>query len=292
MFLQEVRQQTHSVEQMCQAYIEAMESVKRSILEFTQEEQLQGQTYDSAKAYFQQTYIPLADGIILLSEAVQRAHQQLPERYVMEVDTNDLESDILQAQLDRIESFITSMESLHNANPLLYMHSASIVSTFRQTQTKIQEKLNRLITFDSTSVRIFAEIDQIAADVHAGLMQVHGGGAWNASARKFQTNQMDLSWSNNIQDKKINGDLESLEQTDNHLNEEHKEVLIKLAREYPEADVPTNLIQYIQGNEDNPLVQAEPDDLHATIEQAKSGEVQLNEFVYRLFNNEGTDSIA
>src|SRR5690625_7992027 len=106
---------------MCYAYVEAMEIIKESIIEFTQEQSLQGKTYDSAKAYFKQTYIPLDDCVILLCEAVQRAHEELPKRYIAEVDSNHMESDVLQAQLERIESLIRFMYSLHSANTHLYL---------------------------------------------------------------------------------------------------------------------------------------------------------------------------
>ncbi|MFA8439867.1 T7SS effector LXG polymorphic toxin [Pueribacillus sp. YX66] len=86
MFLPEVQQQTESVEKLCQSYISGMEEVKKSIAAFSMEFRLKGKTYDSAKTYFAKTYLPLAEGIILLSEAVIRAHQQLPERYITEVD--------------------------------------------------------------------------------------------------------------------------------------------------------------------------------------------------------------
>ncbi len=291
-FLQEIRQQTYTVEQMCYAYIEAMEIIKESIIEFTQEQSLQGKTYDSAKAYFKHTYIPLADGVILLCEAVQRAHEQLPERYIAEVDSNDLESDVLQAQLERIESFILSMESLHDANPLLYLHSESIVSTFRETQIKIKEKLNRLIAFDAGSVEIFAEIDQIAEDVQAGLMQVHSGKAWNSATKHFSTNHLNMSWANNIHEKQLDIKVEQMLQQETELNEENKQALLEMANEHPNADVPTRLISYIQGNENHESLQGSSEEVQTVLNQAKSGDIQLNHFMESIFQNEGTDSMT
>ncbi|MFD2130663.1 T7SS effector LXG polymorphic toxin [Pseudogracilibacillus auburnensis] len=76
MILPEVNKQTSSVEQMCYSYISSMELIKESINAFIIETGLKGKTYDSAKAYFAKTYIPLADGIILLSEAMIESHRQ------------------------------------------------------------------------------------------------------------------------------------------------------------------------------------------------------------------------
>lgn len=65
MFLSEVQQQTASVLKMCRSYIKEMENVEKSIRELALEPELKGKTYHSAKQYFNRTYIPLADGIIL-----------------------------------------------------------------------------------------------------------------------------------------------------------------------------------------------------------------------------------
>lgn len=292
MFLQEIKQQSYTVEQMCHSYIEAMEIIKDSIIAFTQEQSLQGKTYDSAKAYFKETYIPLADGIILLSEAVKKAHQQLPEQYIAEVDSNDLESDVLQAQLERIESFILSMESLHEANPLLYLHSESITSSFRETQMKIQEKLNRLITFDTSSVGIFAAIDQLANDVQAGLMQVHSGKAWSASSKTFSVNNLNMSWANNIHKLQVQAKMEEMFQQEGELNERNKETLLGMAQAHPNVEVPTRLISYIQEHDSHPLLQAEPAEVQAVLHDAKSGDIYLNHFMKSIFKNEGTDAIT
>jgi len=292
MFLQEVKQQSHTVEQMCHSYIEAMEIIKDSIIAFTQEQTLQGKTYDSAKAYFKETYIPLADGIILLSEAVKRAHQQLPEQYIAEVDSNDLESDVLQAHLERIESFILSMDSLHEANPLLYLHSESIASSFRETQMKIQEKLNRLITFDTSSVGIFAAIDQLANDVQAGLMQVHSGKAWSASSKTFSVSNLNMSWAKNIHKLQLHTEMEEMFQQEVELNEHNKAALLSMAQAHPDVEVPTRLISYIQENENHPLLQAEPEEVQTVLHEAKTGDIHLSYFMESIFKNEGTDAIT
>lgn len=62
--LGEVHTQTQSMNAMCIATIQGMEQAINSIDAFVGDAVLQGQTYDSAKAFFAQTYRPLAQGII------------------------------------------------------------------------------------------------------------------------------------------------------------------------------------------------------------------------------------
>lgn len=290
MILKEVQQQTYSIDRMCTSYIRAMESVKKVVFDFVAEERLQGDIYDAAKIYFKQIYIPLAEGIILLSEAVKNAQQTFIERYMLEVDDNDLDADVLQSQWQRIKSHIASMESLHNANPHLYMDSTSIVSTFRLIQIKIEDKLRRLHSFDTTSPNIFSEADLIAADVKAGLTQLHHEQARNTKAKSFQTDHLDMTWADNIQRKKFSRDVNAIVQQHTHVDERTSEALLTLAKDYPDMDVPKNLVQYVQKNEDSPLIQIGTTMLHEVLEQAKSKEMLLLEFINVLFHHKGKGS--
>ena len=130
MILPEVNQQTSSVEQMCHSYISSMGLIKVSINAFISETGLKGKTYDSAKVYFSNTYIPLADGIILLSEAMIEAHQQFAQKYIDEVDTNSLDSDILHDQIQRVENMIQSMKSAELGLPVVNFAITGVISTF------------------------------------------------------------------------------------------------------------------------------------------------------------------
>lgn len=68
MYLGEVQAQTESMNSLCNATIQGMEQIIHSIDAFALDAVLQGQTYSSAKAYFLQTFRPLAQGIIYLCE--------------------------------------------------------------------------------------------------------------------------------------------------------------------------------------------------------------------------------
>lgn len=194
MVLPEVHAQTASIKAMCSAQIESMEAVKKSIYGFILEPGLRGMTYDSAKNYFKDAYIPLANGLILLSEAIMKANEAFPEKYVAEVDTNSLYTDVLEQQIQRLNFLAQSLENLQIANPLIDSTTQAMARNLRQLQLEIQRKLEKLMTFNHTSVQVFSEIEAIYADVQKGLREVSSGKAWNAGTGTFLTSRLDLSW--------------------------------------------------------------------------------------------------
>lgn len=238
MFLPEVQQQTESVEALCKSYISGMEEVKRNIGSFAMEFRLRGRTYESAKTYFTKTYIPLADGIILLSEAIIRAHQQFPDRYVEEVDSNSLQSSELEAQILRIESSIQSLKAVQKAMPLTILSTAGAIAGLRFMQSKVKDKLQRLITFDGSSPNIFSEIDQLLSDVETGLAEVSSGRAWSAANGSFDTDKLDMAWAENIKEKKFVSDLEKeVNPVLKELDSESQQALKKEYKKYKNGEM-------------------------------------------------------
>lgn len=57
---------------ICIEIIQSMEQTKSSIIAFLQALLLQEKTYNSAKVYMTNTYLPLAQGIIYLGEEIIR----------------------------------------------------------------------------------------------------------------------------------------------------------------------------------------------------------------------------
>ncbi len=81
MYLGEVRAQTQSMNALCVATIQGMEQAINSIDAFVFDAVLQGQTYDSAKTFFAQTFRPLAQGIIYLCEELIRQNDKIITAY-------------------------------------------------------------------------------------------------------------------------------------------------------------------------------------------------------------------
>ncbi|HDX9669078.1 TPA: hypothetical protein ROY24_002085 [Bacillus cereus] len=97
MYLGEVQAQTESMNAFCNATIQGMEQIIHSIDAFALDTVLQGQTYSSAKAYFLQTFRPLAQGIIYLCEELIRQNDAFPRDFQSQVASTDvIEQEILE----------------------------------------------------------------------------------------------------------------------------------------------------------------------------------------------------
>ncbi|MBC6311006.1 hypothetical protein HCJ66_15880, partial [Listeria sp. FSL L7-1582] len=184
MFLESADEQAAAIQSMCQARISEMEKVKEVIAQFTAETALKGQAYDSAKQYFEATYVPLANGFILLAEALQKAAKQLAEEYRAEVDGNSLHEDALRNQIrqlgDLIEEsdmcFAPSSTALAgtgiSANPFLPF--------YEDQKREIQEKLDKLMAYNGRSATLFTEVESLMTSVETGLREVGSGKGFNA----------------------------------------------------------------------------------------------------------------
>lgn len=198
MFLPEVNQQTLSVKQMCRSYIESMEIIKVSINNFVNEPELTGLAYNSAKQYFSTVYIPLAEGIILLSEEIIKAHERFPEKYTSEVDSNSLQSHLLEHQIQQLNQRIHTLQDVQSGYPIINVPLSGIITGLLFLRSKLNEKLQKLMAFHHTSTNIFSEVDHILLDVEAGLREVSSGRAWNAATGRFDTRQLNLGWSDRL----------------------------------------------------------------------------------------------
>ena len=257
MILPEVNQQTSSVEQMCRSYISSMRLIKVSINAFISETGLKGKTYDSAKEYFSNTYIPLADGIILLSEAMIEAHQQFPQKYIDEVDSNSLDSDILHDQIQRVENMIQSMKSAELGLPVVNLAITGVISTLRFMQSKMKDKLQRLVAFHGSSSQIFSTIEQVLSSVETGLAEISTGRAWNSSTNTFSTSQINMDWSHNINNRwdqrTENLEKEAYAYMDHlvgkipNLTDDEMNKVFRLTEEVQHVDAPEELYDFLAG---------------------------------------------
>lgn len=196
MFLPNAKSQAEAIQAMCQTHIEGFEAVKRAIVQFIATPELRGVTYDSAKKYFSETYLPLTNGMILAAEALQRAAKQFPQKYVSEVDSNSLQEAKLRMQMQRLEQlarFAEDMDDMAKSTPLSPLFE-KLAGSYRQQKQKIHEKLEKLMVFNGTSLLIFIEAEQLFASVEAGLREVSGGKGFHASTKSFSTMGMKMGW--------------------------------------------------------------------------------------------------
>ncbi|HDR6387482.1 HNH/endonuclease VII fold putative polymorphic toxin [Bacillus cereus] len=197
MYLGEVQAQTESMNSLCNATIQGMEQIIHSIDAFALDTVLQGQTYSSAKAYFLQTFRPLAQGIIYLCEELILQNDSFPKDFQSQVASTDvIEQEILE-QIREIDRMIASTETINQAMPLSGMDA--IVNLFADMRRKLQEKLEHLYEFNQTSSDNYNTAIQLAASITTGLAEVQSGKGFSPASGTFSTQGLNMEWIASIQ---------------------------------------------------------------------------------------------
>lgn len=209
MYLNDSLTQATSASHFCQKQVTDYQNLQQAITQFTlQTPNLQGKTYDAAKAYFSQILYPLVQGGILLSEAVEKAAKRFPQEYINQVDSISLKQSELEAQIRQMNQYITQAEGIRqlllsphmpeehqgfqlNQNTLLLM-------MYHDLKHKLEEKLQKLLAYNQSSAQFFTEIKSLEQAVNQGLAQTKK--AWNSQKKSFSIPK-DLSWTTTIQDK-------------------------------------------------------------------------------------------
>ncbi|HDR5349735.1 TPA: HNH endonuclease [Bacillus thuringiensis] len=197
MYLGEVQAQAQSMNAFCTTTIQGMEQAIQSIDAFTSDTVLQGQTYDSAKAFFAETFRPLAQGIIYLCEELIRQNDAFPSQFQSQVASTDvIEQEILE-QIREIDRMIASTEALHQTMPNPGMND--MVNLFAVMKRKLQEKLEHLYEFNQTSSDNYSTAIQLAANIATGLAEVQSGKGFSPASGTFSTQGLNMEWVTSIQ---------------------------------------------------------------------------------------------
>ncbi|KMP28360.1 cytoplasmic protein [Bacillus wiedmannii] len=197
MYLGEVHTQTQSMNAVCTATIQGMEQAIQSIDAFAIDTVLQGQTYSSAKAFFAQTFRPLAQGIIYLCEELIRQNDAFPSQFQSQVASTDvIEHEILE-QIREIDRMKASMEAISQALPIPGMDA--MTNLFIAMRRKLQEKLDHLYQFNQTSSNNYNTAIQLAAIIATGLAEVQSGKGFSPASGTFSTQGLNMKWAASIQ---------------------------------------------------------------------------------------------
>ena len=197
MYLGEVQNQTQSMNAVCTATIQGMEQAIQSIDAFAIDTVLQGQTYDSAKAFFVQTFRPLAQGIIYLCEELIRQNDAFPSQFQSKVASTDvIEQEILE-QIQEIDRMKASMEAIIQTIPIPGMDA--MANLFTAMRKKLQEKLDHLYEFNQTSSNNYSTAIQLAASIATGLAEVQSGKGFSPVSGTFSTQGLNMEWTTSIQ---------------------------------------------------------------------------------------------
>ncbi|MHC5278726.1 T7SS effector LXG polymorphic toxin [Listeria kieliensis] len=203
MFLGDADKQAESIGRQCRAYQEGFEAIKTAIAQFVLEDSLKGKTYDSAKHYLNATFTPLANGIILICEALEKAAKKFPKNYRSNVDQISLQEEVLRRQIHRLDDLVQTTEQLENAlkatpaAPLLRLFASNLEDSKRE----IKKQLDKLLAFDPVSGQLFADVESLMNAVERGLKEVHSGKAFQASTGTFSTMGLNMDWVKPIQQK-------------------------------------------------------------------------------------------
>ncbi len=196
MYLGETDTQKSSMNAMCVDMILAMEEMQSSINSFTWNITLRGQTYDSAKAYLNQVYLPLTQGIIYLCEELIWQNDKYPNDFRTEVSSSNVVEEEARAQIDEIDSMIIHLQDLNEYLPLF---SVQII-IYQRMKSKLLQKLSDLYVFNSTSSSNYTTAKQFAENVLEGLNQIKDGNGFNKASGTFNTDGIDMSWMANLWD--------------------------------------------------------------------------------------------
>ncbi|WP_338153799.1 transposase, partial [Enterococcus mundtii] len=209
MYLSDSLAQATSASHFCQKQVTDYQNLQQAITQFTlQTPNLQGKTYDAAKAYFSQVLYPLVQGGILLSEAVEKAAKRFPQEYINQVDSISLKQSELEAQIRQMNQYITQAEGIRQLLLSPYMpeehqsfqlsQNTLLLTMYHDLKHKLEEKLQKLLAYNQSSAQFFTEIKSLEQAVNQGLAQTKT--AWNSQTKTFSMPK-DLSWTTTIQDK-------------------------------------------------------------------------------------------
>ena len=202
---------------------------------------LQGSAYDSGKQYGMSVITPLIKVVIMYSEYLSEAVPKLPSKYRSEVGGEDLDSAVLESEIQSLESSISSlrgtfraMESSDHADKSLLQNISSRMDGLTSQKNEKMDKLRKLNLFAGSSNEVFSgegakSMDTVMKNLTAGLNMIHGdfasfGGTFPKHSQKT------LAWVKSIEgewDKKAK------------IDEDYQKVLekIKDGKELTEDDI-------------------------------------------------------
>ncbi|EUJ43743.1 T7SS effector LXG polymorphic toxin [Paenilisteria rocourtiae] len=290
MYVSESQGQAASVSNLAKQQIIGYEQLQKAINEFAMNSPfLTGQAYDSAKAFFTAVLYPLAQGGILLSEAVEQAVKKFPEEYISRVDSGDLKQSELEEKIRQTDDLITQAEDIRrqlqsSSTPDIVKFfqlsaNATMIGLYNNIKKELEEKLRKLMDFHASSPTIFEEISVLQQAVKQGLSQTKTG--FNPTTGSFTIPaQKDLAWTSIISRQVENKNtqfIESIQKKLPNLSEEEKIALFKFAQNNPEIEPPQDIIDYFMndvGEIPQSIKDSLPQDLFSTTVESSGKAVQ------------------
>lgn len=168
------------------ARVTAYNSAVTALSNFNGAGDLQGSAYDSGKKYGVSVITPLIKGAIMYSEYLSEAVPKLPSKYRSEVGGEDLDSAVLESEIQSLESSISgirgtyrAMEGSDHADRNLLKSISDRMDTLTSQKNEKMEKLRKLNLFAGSSNEVFSgegakSMDTVVKNLTAGLNMIHG----------------------------------------------------------------------------------------------------------------------
>lgn len=168
------------------ARVTAYNSAVTALSNFNGAGDLQGSAYDSGKQYGVSVITPLIKGAIMYSEYLSEAVPKLPSKYRSEVGGEDLDSAVLESEIQSLESSISSlrgtfraMESSDHADKSLLQNISSRMDSLTSQKNEKLDKLRKLNLFAGSSNEVFSgegskSMDTVVKNMASGLNMIQG----------------------------------------------------------------------------------------------------------------------
>ncbi|WP_105154901.1 T7SS effector LXG polymorphic toxin [Streptococcus suis] len=204
-----VSMNTHisSVKAISGQRIASLQQVISSLDQFYSAGSLQGQAYTNAKDFGQDVLRSLAQGLILYSEELSQSASQLGSLYKSIVGDESLDESVLRANIASYQASLAHQsyiynrlmgEDILNFRSLNSLHSA--MSITNNSLQKEQEKLDRLLTFNSQSASVFSDLDRLKQSITSGFSEVRSSFGQHASQGGFSIPEK-MAWKKDLDDR-------------------------------------------------------------------------------------------
>ena len=216
MNLEEVRTQTADINSYCRDLRAGADNLNSVALAIGLEIGISGKTGDSIKSYLSSIYPALAKAMILYADSIEEANKAYVDGYVSMCGGKSLDSEVLEKQItsyntsiQRLELSKSSQERWYRDQDIAtkgairgeyqeYMNSLnSSIATNEKERGKLQEKLEKLLTFNGQSPAYFSIVEETKNLMNEGLSLLGGDvssgkigtGSWNGQGfTKIETN--------------------------------------------------------------------------------------------------------
>lgn len=190
MYHGETEVQRNSMNAVCIELIQAMERTKASINAFALSFNLQGKTYQTAKMYMTEIYLPLAQGIIYLGEELIRQNDRFPSDFKADVSPMDVNEDEVREQLREVEQLRASLERMQDQLAILGIS----IPIYERLEQELKKKLDMLYQYDYSAGSNYNTAAALAAAIAQGLAQLEGNDGFNPGSVTFDTGKKHLGW--------------------------------------------------------------------------------------------------